>query len=140
MKIEPKISALQQEKKPIVLFPKGETNLASVLSFDFGEISQKKTYVIGRYPLKAIEKDRFNEFCTNITPFLKRNLGIIPGIRSAFVKTKDTIEFAVAIDYDKSHTLFKSAEDMRWHNESVLSMDLIKMLMRAHIQRTGVVL
>lgn len=96
--------------------------------------------MIGRYPLKAIEKDRFNEFCTNIKPFLKRNLGIVPGIRSAFVKTKDTIEFAVAIDYDKSQTLFQSAEEMRWRNESVLSMDLIKMLMKAHIQRAGVML
>src|SRR6056300_78916 len=112
MKIEPKISASQQKKKQIVLFPKGETRLASVLSFDFGQISQKPSYVIGRYPLKAIEKDRFNEFCTNIKPFLKRNLGIVPGIRSAFVKTKDTIEFAVAIDYDKSQTLFQSAEEM----------------------------
>ena len=140
MKTDRKEQPSQLKKKPIVLFPKGETNLANVLIFDFDSISKSKNYVIGRYSLKSVEADRFRDFKRNIEPYLKKNLGIVPGIRTAFIKPKGDLEFAVAIDYDKSKSFFTSAQELKWRAESILSMEQVRMLMRAHIQRTGVIL
>ena len=141
MKTERKEQPSQPKKKPIVLFPKGETNLANVLKFDFDKINKSKNFVIGRYCLNPVDTDRFRDFLKNIEPYIKKNLGIIPGIRTAFIRPKDgDLEFAVAIDYDKSSSFFNSAQDMKWRNESILSMEQIRMLMRAHIQRAGVIL
>lgn len=110
------------------------------MTIDFGKVNQHEKFVIGRYPLIGLDADRFEDFKKNIQPYLKKNLGIIPGIRSAFVNPNDNLEFAVAIDYDKSESLFQSAREMKWRKESVLSMDFIKVLIKAHIQRTGILL
>ena len=122
------------------MFPKGETNLANVLNFDFDSVNKSKNFVIGRYSLKGIDSDRYRDFQKSIEPYLKKNLGIVPGVRTAFIKPKDNLEFAVAIDYDKSKSFFTSAQELKWRYESILSMEQIRMLMRAHIQRTGVIL
>ena len=79
-----------QKKKPRVLFPKGEVKFADVFTVNLGTTSKRKNCVIGRFPLKSVEDDRFQEFRTNIKPYLKRNLGIIPGIRTAFILIQKT--------------------------------------------------
>ena len=140
MKTDRKEQHSQLKKKPIVLFPKGETNLANVLSFDWSQVNKSKNFVIGRYAIKSIDADRYRDFQKNIEPYLKKNLGIVPGIRTAFIKPAKDLEFAVAIDYDKSKSFFTSAQELKWRSESILSMEQVRMLMRAHIQRTGVIL
>ena len=141
MKTARKTTHLPPKKKPRVLFPKGEVRFTDVFTIDFNKVTKQSNFVIGRYPLKGVDKDRFTDFTANVQPFLKRNLGIIPGIRTAFIQTQKGIEFAIAIDFEKTNTLFTSAESLNLvQTTPVLSMDQIKMLMRAHIQRMGVIL
>jgi hypothetical protein len=142
MKTARKTTPLPPKKKQRVLFPTGEVRFADVFFLDFSESLKQKNYVIGRFLLKGIDGDRYKDFTTNVKPFIKKNLGIIPGIRTAFIQTKKNgLEFAIAIDFEKSDTLFTAAEGLKiLSKEPVLSMDHIKMLLRAHIQRMGVLL
>jgi hypothetical protein len=133
---------VSKDNRTIVLFPKGETQVADFLSIDFGEVNLGKKVAIGRYPLSATDQLRFKDLESQIKPFLQKNLVLIPGIKTAFVhpKSSNKLEFAIAIDYEKSKSFFTSAKELHLRSESVLSMDIVKMLLKTHLLRGGIVL
>ncbi len=90
-------------------------------------------------PLRGRNPASFQTFVRNIKPYLNRNYTVVPGTRSAFVipKSSSSLEFAVAIDYDKADTYFKSAEELKLRG-SILSIDFIRLLLKSQIERTGV--
>ena len=130
------------QKRKIVLFPKGKTQVSDFLSIDFGEVSLGKKVAIGRYPLESDKEGQFSDLQKQIKPFLQKNLVLIPGIKTAFIKPKATnkVEFAIAVDYDKAKTFFQTAEELQLRSDSILSMDIIKMLFKTHLLRGGVAL
>lgn len=143
MKAQKNKSSFQKKTKPvIVLFPKGKTSVSDWLTIDFAEVNLGKKCAIGRYPLDSSNDIQFSDLKKQIKPILQKNLSLIPGIKTAFVhpKSSNRLEFAVAIEYDKSKSFFQTAEDLKLKTESVLSMPIIKNLMKTHLLCGGIVL
>lgn len=143
MKTQKSKSSFQKPSKPvIVLFPKGRTNIADWLTIDFSEVSLGKKSAIGRYPLNSTNEIQFADLKKQIQPLLQKNLTLIPGIKTAFVhpKSSNQLEFAIAIDYDKTKSFFQTAEDLKLRTDSILSMPIIKNLMKTHLLCGGIVL
>jgi len=136
------IPTKKTDETTVVLFPKGPARVSDTFEIAFHGIMRGKKSIIGRYsivPLTDRNPATFQTFVRSLKPFLNRNYTVVPGTRSAFVLPKSTnsLEFAVAIDYDKANTYFKSAEEMNIRG-SILSIDFIRLLLKTQLQRAGV--
>ena len=137
-----KIASKKTEGTTVVLFPKGPARVADAFEIDFHGIMRGKKSVIGRYsivPITGRNPATFHTFVRSVKPILHRNYTVVPGTRSAFVLPKSTnsLEFAVAIDYDKANSYFQSAEEMEIRG-SILSIDFIRLMLKAQLESAGV--
>lgn len=126
------------QKKTVILFPKGKTPVLGTFSIDFYDVAMGKKAVTGRYPIQDIaNNDTYRDMLDSMKDKFKKSTMIVPGIRTRLVKTENGNEFIVSVDYDKAKSLFFSAEQLNWKSESILSMEQIRMLIKAHLKRMG---
>ena len=129
---------MKNTKKTVILFPKGKTLILGAFNIDFYDVAMGKKAVTGRYPIQDIvNQDKYRDMMDSMKDRFKKSTMIVPGIRTRLVKTDQGNEFIVSVDYDKAKSLFFSAEQLDWKVASILSMDQIRMLIKAHLKRMG---
>lgn len=126
-----------KSKSNIVLFPKGPSPVKGVFDIEFGALVNLPSCVVARYKVLPTDSNKYKDMVRDLKPGFGRNFSIIPGIKSVFVVPRATncLEYAITVDVDKAQTYFQTAVDLKSKDESVLSIDFIKNLMKVHIAR-----
>ncbi len=126
-----------QSKDNVILFPKGPSLVKGVFDLEFGAIVNPPNAVVARY--KVIPKDtiRYKDMVRDLKPSFGRKFCLIPGIQSMFIvpKSTDCLEYVVSIDMGKAKSYFDSAMYFKIKQGSIISMDFIKSILKAHINR-----
>ena len=124
-------------KDNIVLFPKGPSPVKGVFDLEFGALVNLPTSVIARYKIVPKESEKYKDMVRDLKPSFGRNFSLIPGIRSMFTVPKATncLEYAISVDLDKAKSYFDSAVYFKLKEDSIISMDFLKSILKAHINR-----
>jgi hypothetical protein len=122
-------------KNNIVLFPKGPSPVKGIFDLEFGALVNLPTSVVARYKVIPKDAEKYKDMVRDLKPSFGRNFSLIPGIRSMFTvpKATDCLEYAVSVDIDKAKSYFDSAMYFKLKEESIMSMDFIKSILKAHI-------
>jgi len=124
-------------KNNIVLFPKGPSPVKGVFDLEFGALVSLPTNVVARYKIVPKDTQRYKDMVRDLKPSFGRKFSLIPGINSMFIvpKATDCLEYAVSVDIDKAKSYFDSAVYFKLKEDSIMSMDFIKSILKAHINR-----
>jgi len=124
-------------KNNIVLFPKGPSPVKGVFDLEFGALVSLPTNVVARYKIVPKDTQRYKDMVRDLKPSFGRKFSLIPGIKSMFIvpKATDCLEYAVSVDIDKAKSYFDSAVYFKLKEDSIMSMDFIKSILKAHINR-----
>ena len=140
MKKKPSIKVTQKPvyfRDNIVLFPKGPSPVKGVFDLEFGALVNLPKSVIARYKIVPKEPEKYKDMVRDLKPSFGRNFSLIPGIKSMFTVPKATncLEYAVAVDLEKAKSYFDSAIYFKLKEDSIISMDFLKSILKAHINR-----
>lgn len=140
MKKKPSIKVTKKPiefKNNIVLFPKGPSPVKGVFDLEFGALVSLPTNVVARYKIVPKDTQRYKDMVRDLKPSFGRKFSLIPGINSMFIvpKATDCLEYAVSVDIDKAKSYFDSAVYFKLKEDSIMSMDFIKSILKAHINR-----
>ena len=140
MKKKPSIKVTKkpvEAKNNIVLFPKGPSPVKGVFDLEFGALVSLPTNVIARYKIVPKDTQKYKDMVRDLKPSFGRKFSLIPGINSMFIvpKATDCLEYAVSVDIDKAKSYFDSAVYFKLKEDSIMSMDFIKSILKAHINR-----
>ena len=140
MKKKPDIKITQkpvETKNNIVLFPKGPSPVKGVFDLEFGALVSLPTNVVARYKIVPKDTQKYKDMVRDLKPSFGRKFSLIPGINSMFIvpKATDCLEYAVSVDIDKAKSYFDSAVYFKLKEDSIMSMDFIKSILKAHINR-----
>jgi len=124
-------------KNNIVLFPKGPSPVKGVFDLEFGALVSLPTNVVARYKIVPKDTQKYKDMVRDLKPSFGRKFSLIPGINSMFTvpKATDCLEYAVSVDIDKAKSYFDSAVYFKLKEDSIMSMDFIKSILKAHINR-----
>ena len=121
----------------MVLFPKGPAPIKGVFSLEFGSIVNQKNSVVARYKMIPINEISYKDMVQSLKPSFGRGFSLIPGITSVFFVPPATncLEYTVSIGNRVAMAYFQTAKDLNIKTPSIISIDLIKGIIKSHIAR-----